>query len=109
MSLLFTASGITLTAEIQSGLTLCGDKDLLQQMIANLLDNVMLHAAGASLMTIRVAQAGKRIGVEIADNGTGIPADQMARVFQRFARLENRGNPPAMGSACPSPRGNRFA
>ena len=93
----FTASGITLTAEIQPGLILCGDKDLLQQMIANLLDNVMLHAAGASLTTIRAAQTGKRILIEISDNGSGIPTDQRARVFQRFARLDASRQLPGHG------------
>lgn len=84
----FSAAGITLSADTPAGLTLRGDKDLLQQMVANLLDNVMLHAAGASEVAIRAAPAGSGIRIIVADNGTGIPPGQRARVLQRFARLD---------------------
>jgi signal transduction histidine kinase len=93
----FTAAGIALTMEIQPDLTLHGDNDLLQQMIANLFDNVILHAAGTSLTSIRAAQMGKRVSIEIADNGTGVPPDQRARVFQRFARLDASRQRPGQG------------
>ena len=93
----FATAGITLTTEIQPGLTLRGDKELLQQMIANLFDNVTLHAAGASLACIRAAQTGPRISIEITDNGPGVPPDQKARVFQRFARLDASRQLPGHG------------
>jgi signal transduction histidine kinase len=93
----FATAGIALTADIQAGLTLRGDKDLLQQMIANLLDNVMLHAAGASFATIRATRTGQRISLEIADDGPGIPPEQSTRVFQRFVRLDAARRHPGYG------------
>jgi signal transduction histidine kinase len=93
----FATAGIALTADIQAGLTLRGDKDLLQQMIANLLDNVMLHAAGASFTTIRATRTGQRISLEIADDGPGIPPEQSMRVFQRFVRLDAARRHPGHG------------
>jgi signal transduction histidine kinase len=93
----FTAAGIALTADIPAGLTLRGDKDLLQQMFANLLDNALLHAAGANVTRIRAAPAGQRIGIEIADDGAGIPPGHRARVFQRFVRLNDSRQLPGHG------------
>ena len=93
----FSAGGIGLTAQVQAGLSLRGDRELLQQMLANLLDNVMLHAGGASAARIAAVQTGRQISIEIADNGGGIPASQRGRVFQRFVRLDASRHLPGHG------------
>lgn len=93
----FATAGIALTADIQAGLTLRGDKDLLQQMIANLLDNIMLHAAGARVTTIRATRTAQSISLEIADDGPGIPPAHSTRVFQRFVRLDAARQHPGHG------------
>ncbi len=92
----FSAAGIGLTVDVPAGLVLRGDKELLQQMLANLLDNVTLHA-GATQARIQAAQVGRRISIEIADNGAGIPAAQRGRVFQRFVRLDASRHLPGHG------------
>jgi signal transduction histidine kinase len=92
----FSAAGIGLTVDMPAGLVLRGDKELLQQMFANLLDNVMLHA-GATEARIAAAQSGRRISVEIADNGASIPPEQRGRVFQRFVRLDASRHLPGHG------------
>lgn len=97
----FTAAGMALEADVPPGLILRGDKDLLQQMLANLLDNVMLHAGGTTLVRITARQMGKMVNVEIADNGAGIPAEQRAKVFQRFVRLDAARNLPGHGLGLP--------
>lgn len=91
----FSAAGIALTAHVQPGLSLRGDKELLQQMLANLLDNIMLHG-GASTARIIAAQ-GDDIHIEITDNGTGIPENERDRVFQRFVRLDASRHLPGHG------------
>ena len=97
MSRHLTAAGISLMKHIPAGLIVHGDKDLLQQLLANLLDNVILHAAGANLVRIRAVHTGNRISVEISDNGTGIPLREQGRVFQRFVRLEASRHLPGHG------------
>jgi signal transduction histidine kinase len=93
----FSTAGIALTAQIQPRLLLRGDKELLLQMLANLLDNVMLHADGASIAHITAAQTGGHIDIEISDNGAGIPESEQARVFQRFVRLDASRHLPGHG------------
>jgi signal transduction histidine kinase len=93
----FAAAGIRLTESISEDLTMRGDRELLQQMFANLLDNVMLHARGTTLVRIGAAPAGNRIRIEICDNGAGIPHGEQRRVLQRFVRLEASRHLPGHG------------
>lgn len=80
--------GIKLTAEIEAGLALRGDKDLLNQAIANLLDNILVHPESATKSTLRASHRNGKIHLSISDNGEGIPASQRDRVMQRFVRLD---------------------
>jgi signal transduction histidine kinase len=85
------------TADIASGLTVWGDRELLAQMVANVIENAMKHSpAGASigLMTIQSPTA---IAVTVIDSGPGIPAADRGRVFRRFYRLERSRSKPGSG------------
>lgn len=93
----FEASGITVETDIAPGLTLLGDKELLTQLFTNLLDNISLHAEGASHVTLRATQLGERIEITIADNGCGIAAKNITRVIQRFVRLDASRHRPGYG------------
>jgi two-component system, OmpR family, sensor kinase len=70
--------------------TLLADPDRLAQALRNLLANAIEHTtADIGLVLMRVAPApGGRIRFIVADDGPGIPADQRARVFDRFHRTD---------------------
>ena len=97
----FAAAGIALRTEIAAGLMLTGDQELLTQLFANLLDNVILHAAGATHVVISAQWNNNGIAVIIADNGSGIPAPQRGRVLQRFVRLDASRHRPGHGLGLP--------
>jgi signal transduction histidine kinase len=60
----------------------------LEMIFRNLLDNAVKYAAGAPEVEIHAAAAGpRRIRVQIADNGPGIPARLRRKIFGRFVRL----------------------
>lgn len=80
--------GQTLTADIQEGLGIAGDRELLPQLFSNLIENAIRHCPRGTQITITAKRATGSIRVEIADNGPGIPADMRDKVFQRFFRLE---------------------
>jgi signal transduction histidine kinase len=85
------------TIDIAPGLTVWGDRQLLSQMVANVIENAMKHSpAGASigLMTIQPPSA---IAVTVMDSGPGIPVTDRGRVFQRFYRLESSRSTPGSG------------
>ncbi|HXZ85024.1 MAG TPA: HAMP domain-containing sensor histidine kinase [Myxococcota bacterium] len=65
-----------------------GDAEQLRVAFRNLLDNAVRYAAGEVHVEIRLRPvSARRIEIEFADRGVGIPASALDRVFQRFQRL----------------------
>ncbi|MBC9928222.1 MULTISPECIES: cell wall metabolism sensor histidine kinase WalK [unclassified Leucobacter] len=64
------------------------DPHRLHQVFANLLGNARAHTPSGTRVAVRVRidYEAERVAVEIADNGPGIPADVLPRVFERFVR-----------------------
>ena len=71
-----------------------GDRDLLFDAIANLIDNAIKHGGEAGQITVEVYGRDGKAVISVSDNGPGIPAEERANVFKRFYRLErSRGSP----------------
>jgi len=66
-----------------------GDRDLLFQALANLVDNAMKHTPAGSTITLAATVSPAGPAVRIADSGPGIPPDLRDKVFQRFYRLDS--------------------
>jgi two-component system OmpR family sensor kinase len=65
-----------------------GERDRLQQVVANLLDNATRMAARDGHVTVRLSESGGRAVVEISDDGPGIPPADLPHLFDRFYRSE---------------------
>jgi signal transduction histidine kinase len=74
-----------------------GDRDLIFDAIANLVDNAIKHGRdrGRVAVTVENAEGGQVIA--IGDDGPGIPACERERVFKRFYRLERSRYTPGNG------------
>lgn len=81
------AEGVQLGCELPEGLQLDGDADVLRQVLEQLMENACLHAFPAGRRgRIRVAarRDGGRLVLELADDGIGMPAADLARAFEPF-------------------------
>ena len=58
----------------------------LYRLFANLLDNALHHGRAGGRVEVRAISVGGRVEVTVADDGAGIPPEELARVFDRFAR-----------------------
>lgn len=74
-----------------------GDRDLLFDAIANLVDNAIKHGRPGGKVTVTCRNAGSSAIIAIADDGPGIAADQHDHVFKRFYRLEQSRYTPGNG------------
>ena len=61
--------------------------DLLRRSIGNILRNARLHAPESDI-EVTATRKGDRIHLRIADNGPGVPADSLARLFEPFYRVD---------------------
>jgi signal transduction histidine kinase len=76
--------------DVQPGdLRAVGDPERMHQVVANLLDNAVRHspADGRVWLSAHAATDGVTT-IEVADEGPGIPADEVERVFERFHRTD---------------------
>jgi len=74
-----------------------GDRDLLFQALANLLDNAIKYAPPQSEISFRLEATDEGARLVLSDKGPGIPASQRDNVFQRFFRLEQSRTTPGNG------------
>lgn len=85
-----TARAWAPTAEVKvridPALVVWGTREGLDHVVQNLVDNALKY--GGAPIEISAEQAGPRVRLVIADHGPGIPADQQARIFERFYRLD---------------------
>ena len=89
-------NGFVLALEAEPDVRIRGDRHLLSQALANLLDNALKYAGGGELQ-IRVCHAGGHAVLEVADRGPGIPEADRETVFDRFVRLEPSRSTPGNG------------
>jgi signal transduction histidine kinase len=64
------------------------DADRLKQVVTNLLNNAVKYSPEGGAITVRVrVRDPQHVVIEVADQGLGIPADQVGRLFQKFERV----------------------
>jgi signal transduction histidine kinase len=80
--------GAHLGAIVDQRVLVTGDRDLLFDAVANLVDNAIKHGREAGRVTVEVAQNDAGAVISVIDDGPGIPDDERQHVFERFYRLE---------------------
>jgi signal transduction histidine kinase len=93
--------GFSLSLDIAPHLKLVGNRELVGQGIANLVDNALKYGAmecgGDRAVSVAARGEGETIVIEVADCGPGIGEDDRKRVFDRFVRLEGARSRPGSG------------
>jgi signal transduction histidine kinase len=66
-----------------------GDGDRLSQVLDNLLDNAIRHAPDGSTVTVNIGREENEISCAVSDRGSGIPAQHLPLIFERFYRVDS--------------------
>lgn len=64
------------------------DRDLWEKIVLNLLSNAFKFTFEGSV-TVRLKEVGDAVELSVSDTGTGIPQEELPRIFERFHRIEN--------------------
>ncbi len=89
--------GVTLSADLPDHLRAFGDAALIQQAVANLVDNAVKFSpkGGTASLSARILPGG--LEIVVTDHGPGIPQDERAKAPQRFYRGESARHTPGSG------------
>jgi len=90
-------AGKRLDVKIKPGIRVSGDRELLTQMLANLVDNAIRHTPAGTHIEVSLGSDSERIIGVVTDNGPGAPPEEWERIFQRFYRLEHSRSTPGSG------------
>ena len=97
--------GIALEAEVEAPIVIRGDRQLLGQAIANLIDNALKYGAPSAQggngyapeVGVQAQMDGDIVEITVSDRGPGVPAAERERVLGRFVRLEESRSEPGSG------------
>jgi signal transduction histidine kinase len=84
------------TTIVDEPVTVLGDEELLRQLLGNLIQNALQHAARE--VRVRISRRPPNVLIEVQDDGPGIPSNALERVFDRFYRVD-RGRSRSQGGA----------
>jgi len=85
------------TVAIAERAQVTGDRELLTQLFANLIENAIRHSPKGTRIDVSLQQRGERHVAIVADSGPGIPAHECENVFRRLYRLERERATPGSG------------
>jgi signal transduction histidine kinase len=96
--------GIALKIDAPAAAPVRGNRELVSQALANLIDNAIKYAGPSGKVNgapaeivVRAGNDGERIALSVADHGPGIPDADRGRVVERFVRLEQSRSEPGSG------------
>ncbi|MGH7830365.1 MAG: sensor histidine kinase, partial [Candidatus Binatia bacterium] len=89
--------GVNLIAKIAADSKVRGERQGLQRMVANLIDNALNYTPPSGVVTVSVNGDEKRVAVCVEDTGIGIPQGDIPRIFRRFYRCDRSRSRPGVG------------
>jgi two-component system sensor histidine kinase SenX3 len=80
---------LTMPANLE-GARILADRLLLYQAVSNLVTNAIKYSPSGTTVRVNVTNGDGRVRFQVADQGCGIPADETAKVFEKFYRRGNK-------------------
>ena len=89
--------GVKLTVDAPGNLPAYGDPELIQQAVANLVDNAVKFSPSGGTVRLTARATGSDVEISVIDQGPGIPEADRARAAERFFRGETARSTPGSG------------
>ena len=98
LRLLAEERGVVLNVHLQDACTVRGAEDDLYQMVYNLTENAIKYNQPGGFVEITLRRTGETAQIEVADDGIGIPEEDLPKVFERFYRVDKARSRAAGGT-----------
>jgi two-component system sensor histidine kinase CpxA len=82
------ADGTTVQCAVPEGLRVLGEPELLARALANLLRNAVQYAGHAGPIVVTARPAGGEVEITVADQGPGVPEEELPKLFDPFYRVD---------------------
>jgi two-component system, OmpR family, phosphate regulon sensor histidine kinase PhoR len=82
------ANGVEITVDNEKDISADINYELLEQAVTNLLDNAIKYSGSGKLIHIKVEKVSRQISIVVSDQGSGIEAEHLPRLFERFYRVD---------------------
>jgi signal transduction histidine kinase len=90
---------VSVVADVHGELpTVRGDRDRLQQVLTNLLDNAVKFSPAGEEVRVNAFHVDSRVRIEVSDRGPGVPTEQHGLIFEKFGRAHSAGSPGKPGT-----------
>jgi signal transduction histidine kinase len=80
--------GQNIVAEVHAGVNVSADRELLTQMVVNLVDNAIRHSPSGARISVEAKSVDGGMELAVADTGPGIPEGEREKVLRPFYRLD---------------------
>ena len=98
MELIAEKRDITLTYQAEEGCRILGSMDETRQIIYNLVDNAVKYNRDGGRVEVELKRQGEEVLLTVADEGVGIPEEELTKIFQRFYRVDKARSRAAGGT-----------
>jgi signal transduction histidine kinase len=88
---------VRLQAQVPAGLLLEADRVRIQQVLANLVDNSIKYTPAQGQVEVSAFLEANQLVIAVKDNGVGIPADELPRIWERLYRGDKSRSQKGLG------------
>ena len=98
-SLSLAQDEVSVVADVRGELPFVrGDRDRLQQVLTNLLDNAVKFSPAGEEVRVSAYHEDSQVRIEVSDRGPGVPPEQQRVIFEKFGRGQTAGSPGKPGT-----------
>jgi two-component system, OmpR family, sensor histidine kinase SenX3 len=80
--------GVDIATAVEPGLLVHGDRGQLHAAVSNLVENAVAYSPQETRVVVTAELVGDDVRITVADQGIGIPGDEIDRIFERFYRVD---------------------